>query len=413
MATNDAGTIAGGGNKKLPPPGTALNFSSSPHSQPASAIDPRPYRPPTRGNIDPTVPPNADTASPPKEAMRGAGEGGQEHQRTEGVGGSIPRGAAPHRSPADPRREHTAPPSPPGPAGSQAGPRQAEKGEKGEPPPQKSAGGGGGDPLPAPPQRGFCPPRPPGPAHRALPSPPPPPPPPSAHTKSRRGRLSPGVCAPRCGRAPPIPTLTGRGPCGDAAPPAVRGPGGRGGEDDGGLGRAGGGRARRVPPSLGSARRGAACRLPPARRPLQPACARHSPALTQFPLSPGAKPTDVTQRSPGPPPPPPPPPPAVKGATAAAPDAFPAAVPQLRQAGQVHTGSVLGAATPLKVSPQNEHSPPMAAPRSRVAPHGDDQTRVLGPMALAADAKRGSIGKAPHCSGLLSPRPSGGGMPLG
>lgn len=66
---------------------------------------------------------------------------------------------------------------------------------------------------------------------------------------------------------------------------------------------------------LSAARRCAACRLPPARRPLQPACARHSPALTQFPLSPGAKPTDVTQRSPGPPPPPLPPP-AVKGATA-------------------------------------------------------------------------------------------------
>lgn len=184
---------------------------------------------------------------------------------------------------------------------------------------QEKAGEQGGRPPLGTPQRAFCPRCPP--ARRIAPCPPLPRPsflpflPPSAHTKSRRGRLSPGVCAPRWRRAPPIPTLAGRGPCGAAAPPAVRRPGGRGGEDDGGLGRAGGGRARRVPPSLGSARRGAACRLPPARRPLQPACARHSPALTQFPLSPGAKPTDVTQRSPDPPPPPARPP-AVKGATA-------------------------------------------------------------------------------------------------
>lgn len=100
-----------------------------------------------------------------------------------------------------------------------------------------------------------------------------------------------------------------------------------------------------------SAQRGAA--LPAASRPLAVPSSRRvlgtAPALTQFPLSPGAKPTDVTQRSPGPPPPPP----AVKGATAAAPAAFTAAVPQLRRAGQTHTGSVLGAATPLKVSAQS------------------------------------------------------------
>lgn len=104
-----------------------------------------------------------------------------------------------------------------------------------------------------------------------------------------------------------------------------------------------------------SARRGAA--LPAASRPLAVPSSRRvlgtAPALTQFPLSPRAKPTDVTQRSPGPPPPPPPPPPAVKGATAAAPDAFTAAVPQSRRARQRPTGSVLDAATPLKVSPQS------------------------------------------------------------
>lgn len=103
---------------------------------------------------------------------------------------------------------------------------------------------------------------------------------------------------------------------------------------------------------LGSARRGAACRLPPARRPLQPACARHSPALTQFPLSPGAKPTDVTQRSPGPPPPPsPPPPPAVKGATARrVPAALPPADPSqpCREEGLFpHARGGFGGAFPL------------------------------------------------------------------
>lgn len=212
-------------------------------------------------------------------------------------GGFNPRPPPPpvRHHPPRPRTARYPLPAHLGPAEEGRAPAGGEREEGGSPPPPpKIRRRRRDDPLPVPPQRGFCPPLPPspGPAHRALPSPPPPPPPPSAHTKSRRGRLSPGVCAPRWRRAPPIPTLTGRGPCGVAAPPAVRGPGGRGGKDDGGLGRAGGGCARRVPPSLGSAQRGAAlpaCLPPPARSP--------SPPAGVCSAQPGAHPVSIEPRS--------------------------------------------------------------------------------------------------------------------
>lgn len=193
------------GNKKLPPPGTALNFSSSPHSLRAAAIDPRPSQEETPAS---TAPQTETPPSPPKQAIRGAGDGHQEHQRKEGWGSQSAGGRSLAGAPTDPRRQHTAPPSPLGPAGSHARPRRAEKGEKGEPPPTspKSAAGGGGDPLPASPQRGFCPPCPPRP-QRIAPCPPfPRPLPLPPRTQRAGGAAFPPGFAPQDGAGrPPYP----------------------------------------------------------------------------------------------------------------------------------------------------------------------------------------------------------------
>lgn len=170
---------------------------------------------------------------------------------------------------------------------------------------------------------------------------------------------------------------------------------------------------------LRSARRGAA--LPAASRPLAVPSSRRvlgtAPALTQFPLSPGAKPTDVTQRSPGPPPPPPPPPPAVKGATAAALDAFSPAVPQLQRARQTHTGSVLGAAIPLKVSPQSGATAcPWQTPRAGWPRMGMIKRGCWVPRRRQLMSSRGPSGRprSPHSvQGSSAYAPQEWGCPLG
>lgn len=172
-----------------------------------------------------------------------------------------------------------------------------------------------GAPPPQHPHKGaFVPAAPqPGPALPPLPAPPFPfslPLPPSLTQRAGGAAFPPGFAPQDGGGRPPYPPRREGGRVGlllrrlSGGPAAAEG---RMTEDWGGLAAAVAPAA--VPPSAqlerGEARR---CLPPPRplRRPLQPACARRSPALTQFPLSPGAKPTDVTQHSPSPPPPPPP-----------------------------------------------------------------------------------------------------------